>query len=136
MPRPYTSAVVLTPEQRESLEGVTRARSTPQALVSRCRVVLLAAQSEQPTNTTALGKRSTTGFVVKCECRRSRMHHAPLSIDSQSVDTTSRGRRLTKDRERTVRSLETMVRLAMLHLILNRLQPKNTEAEFHYHNAA
>lgn len=50
MPRPYASAVVLTPEQRESLEGLTRARSTPQALVFRCRVVLLAAQPEQPTN--------------------------------------------------------------------------------------
>jgi len=45
-------------------------------------------------------------------------------------------RRLTKDRERSVLSSEAMIKLAMIQLMLNRLQPKNTEAEFHYRPAA
>jgi transposase len=45
-------------------------------------------------------------------------------------------RRLTKDREKSVRSSEAFVKLAMIHLMLNRLQPKDTEAEFHYRPAA
>jgi len=47
-----------------------------------------------------------------------------------------RCRRLSKDRERTVASSEAMIRWAMIHLMLNRLQPKNTEPEFQYRKAA
>ena len=45
-------------------------------------------------------------------------------------------RRLSKDREKSVLSSEAFVKLAMIHLMLNRLQPKGTDAEFHYHTAA
>lgn len=45
-------------------------------------------------------------------------------------------RRLSKDRERTVRSAESFVRLAMIHMMLNRLEPKGTDAAFHYRQAA
>jgi putative transposase len=45
-------------------------------------------------------------------------------------------RRLTKDRERSVLSSEAFVKLAMIHLMLNRLKPKETDAEFHYRLAA
>jgi putative transposase len=45
-------------------------------------------------------------------------------------------RRLSKDRERSVRSSEAFVKLAMIHLMLNRLEPKNLDAEFHYRAAA
>ena len=45
-------------------------------------------------------------------------------------------RRLTKDREKTVRSSEAFVKLAMVHLMLNRLEPKQADAEFQYHTAA
>jgi putative transposase len=45
-------------------------------------------------------------------------------------------RRLSKDREKTVASAEAVVKLAMIHLMLNRLQPKGTDAEFHYRTAA
>jgi putative transposase len=45
-------------------------------------------------------------------------------------------RRLSKDRERSVLSSEAFVKLAMIHLMLNRLEPKQTDAEFHYQRAA
>src|SRR5437588_2052123 len=45
-------------------------------------------------------------------------------------------RRLSKDRERSVRSSEAFVKLAMIHLMLNRLGPKATDAEFRYRPAA
>ena len=50
MPRPFASAVVLSSEQRDTLDALIRARSTPQALAFRCRIVLSAAQPESPTN--------------------------------------------------------------------------------------
>ncbi|QEG32480.1 Transposase DDE domain protein [Gemmata obscuriglobus] len=47
-----------------------------------------------------------------------------------------RCRRLTKDREKTVRSSEAFVQLAMIQLMLNRLQPKYADPEFRYHLVA
>jgi transposase len=44
-------------------------------------------------------------------------------------------RRLSKDREKSVLSSEAFVKLAMIHLMLNRLEPKATDAEFHYREA-
>lgn len=41
-------------------------------------------------------------------------------------------RRLSVDREKSTRSAEAMIRLAMIHLMLNRLSPKEDQAEFHY----
>jgi transposase len=45
-------------------------------------------------------------------------------------------RRLSKDRERSVLSSETFIKLAMIHLMLHRLQPQGVDAEFHYRMAA
>jgi putative transposase len=45
-------------------------------------------------------------------------------------------RRLSKDREKTVASSEAFVKLAMISLMLNRLQPKGVDAEFQYQQAA
>ena len=47
-----------------------------------------------------------------------------------------RCRRLSKDREKSALSAEAFVKLAMVHLMLNRLAPKGTDAEFHYRAAA
>ena len=45
-------------------------------------------------------------------------------------------RRLTKDREKTVRSSEAFVPLGMISLMLDRLEPTGRDAEFQYHTAA
>jgi len=45
-------------------------------------------------------------------------------------------RRLSKDRERSVLSAEAFIKLAMIHLMLNRLQPKGADAAFRYRPAA
>ena len=47
-----------------------------------------------------------------------------------------RCRRLSKDREKSVRSSEAFVKLAMIQLMLQRIQPDDTDAEFCYHKAA
>jgi transposase len=47
-----------------------------------------------------------------------------------------RCRRLSEDREKSVLSSEAFVKLAMIHLMLNRLEPTETDAEFHYRKAA
>ena len=45
-------------------------------------------------------------------------------------------RRLSVDREKSTRSAEAMIRLAMIHLMLNRLCPKEDQHEFQYHKAS
>jgi transposase len=47
-----------------------------------------------------------------------------------------RCRRLSKDRERSVRSSEAFIKLAMIQLMLHRLEPDGTDAEFCYREAA
>jgi putative transposase len=47
-----------------------------------------------------------------------------------------RCRRLTKDREKSVLSSESFIKLAMIHLMLHRLEPDKADAEFHYREAA
>jgi Winged helix-turn helix len=50
MPRPFGSPIRLTDQLRQQLQMLVRAHSTPQALVFRCRLILRAAQDDQPTN--------------------------------------------------------------------------------------
>ena len=48
----------------------------------------------------------------------------------------TRCRRLNMDREKSVVSSEAFIKLAMIQLMLNRLEPKGMEAEFHYRAAS
>jgi transposase len=50
MPRPFGAKVDLVEQARANLEALVRAGSTPQALVFRCRIVLLAAAEDAPSN--------------------------------------------------------------------------------------
>lgn len=50
MPLPFAAEVSLTEEQREPLERIVRAASTPQSLAFRARIVLRAAKPDQPPN--------------------------------------------------------------------------------------
>jgi putative transposase len=47
-----------------------------------------------------------------------------------------RCRRLSKDREKSVRSSEAFIKLAMIQLMLNRLEPKEEDAPFQYRKSA
>jgi transposase len=47
-----------------------------------------------------------------------------------------RCRRLSKDREKSVLSSESFIKLAMIQLMSHRLRPSETEPEFHYRSAA
>ncbi len=50
MPRPFGSTVRLPDETQDQLQARARARSTPQALAFRCRIVLRAAGGDRPSN--------------------------------------------------------------------------------------
>ena len=50
MPRPFGSTIELQEELRAKLESLDRARSTPQSLAFRCRIVLHAAGPDNPSN--------------------------------------------------------------------------------------
>jgi transposase len=45
-------------------------------------------------------------------------------------------RRLSVDREKTVLSSESFIKLAMIQLMFHRLRPSDVDAEFHYYSAA
>jgi len=47
-----------------------------------------------------------------------------------------RCRRLSKDREKSVLSSEAFIKLAMIQLMLHRVRPDETDAEFHYRKVA
>ena len=59
-----------------------------------------------------------------------------VSERSRVAESERKTERLTKDREKSVRSSESFVKLAMIHLMLNRLEPKETDAEFRFRSAA
>ena len=58
---PPAPPIVLSQEERAKLESLVRASSTPQALVFRCRLVLRAADPDQPCN---------LQIAAELDCRR------------------------------------------------------------------
>jgi putative transposase len=57
-------------------------------------------------------------------------------VAERTIAWLKRYRRLTLDREKTVRSCVAMIRLAMIHLMLNRLCPNGDNADFYYREVA
>lgn len=50
MPHPFAPTMELNAETRQRLQALTRAHSTPQALVFRCRLIVRIGASDQPSN--------------------------------------------------------------------------------------
>jgi transposase len=50
MPHPYAPTVVLNSDESQRLQSLTRAHSTPQALVFRCRLILRLSNGDDPSN--------------------------------------------------------------------------------------
>ena len=50
MPHPFAPKLDLPPEERQRLQVLTRAHSSPQALVLRCRLILRIGADDQPSN--------------------------------------------------------------------------------------
>jgi hypothetical protein len=50
MPHPFAPKVDLLPEELQRLQALTRAHSSPQALVFRCRLILRIGAADQPSN--------------------------------------------------------------------------------------
>ena len=50
MPNPFAPPIVLDLEVQNRLQALTRAHSTPQALVFRCRLILRLADEDQLSN--------------------------------------------------------------------------------------
>ena len=50
MPVPFACPLRLTDDERQGLEALARAHSTPQALAFRCRLIVRVAAPEEPTN--------------------------------------------------------------------------------------
>ena len=50
MPTPFAPRIILSQNDRTSLQTLSRAHSTPQALSLRGRLILRAADTDQPTN--------------------------------------------------------------------------------------
>ena len=69
MPMPFASPVRLTDDERQRLESLARAHSTPQALAFRCRLILRVAAPDAPPNLrwrpicTVTARRSASGVT-------------------------------------------------------------------------
>jgi transposase len=50
MPKPFAPPIVLDPDAEKRLQALSRAHSTPQALVFRSRLILRLATADQPSN--------------------------------------------------------------------------------------
>ena len=85
MPTPHAPAIALSDQQRQDLLRLVRARSTPQALVRRARIVLRAAAEDRPTNLHIAGelgcKNDTVGLWRRRFAERGLdgLHDAPRS---------------------------------------------------------
>ena len=70
MPTPHAPTVVLADGQRQDLRRLVRSHSTPQALARRIRIVLRAADEDQPTNLRIAEELGTSNNTVGLWRRR------------------------------------------------------------------
>ena len=64
MPFPFAPKVTFVPEERDKLESLLCARSTPQALAKRIRIVLRAAAPDNPSNLQIVGELGCDRYTV------------------------------------------------------------------------
>ena len=85
MPAPFAPALFLTREERQRLESLIRAHSTPQALVFRCRLILRLACPDRPSNVQVANEFACNRRTVIlwrnrfCEFRLAGLQDAPRS---------------------------------------------------------
>jgi hypothetical protein len=60
----------------------------------------------------------------------------PWIMDDHSSDRLTLARRFHEPREKSVLSSESFIKLAMIQLMVHRLHPDDTDAEFHYRAVA
>lgn len=70
MPVPRAKTISLSDEQRQDLQKLARAATTPQALARRARIVLRAADDDRPTNLRIASELGCDDDTVSCWRRR------------------------------------------------------------------
>lgn len=99
MPHPYAPKIVLSDQDRQDLEALIRAHSTPQTLACRARIVLRAADPDQPNNREIAAEmgiwNDTVGIWRRrfAEQRLAGLQDAPRSGRPKSVSPRSPNRR-------------------------------------------
>src|ERR1700684_1676295 len=74
MPNPFAPVIVLDFEAQNHLQALTRAHSTPQALVFRCRLILRLAAKDQPSNLQVANEFGCTRNTVALSHKRYLQH--------------------------------------------------------------
>lgn len=77
MPHPYAPTVVLNSQESQQLQSLTRAHSTPQALVFRCRLILRLSNGDDPSNLQVANEFACNRNTVALWRTRYREHGLP-----------------------------------------------------------
>jgi len=81
MPTPHATPVTLTGAQKQDLQALLRAHSTPQALARRAKIVLRAADDDRPTNLQIAAEIGCSFDTVTCWRRRFARSGLPGLLD-------------------------------------------------------
>jgi transposase-like protein len=77
MPYPFSAPLDISAEQRQQLEALLRASSTPQALAFRCRIVLRCGHASNPSNLQVANELGCNRHTVGLWRERFREHGLP-----------------------------------------------------------
>src|SRR5712664_2927483 len=104
MPMPFAQPVTLPMDERERLEALARAHSTPQSLAFRCRLILRAAAPDQPSNLQVAVDMPRDRHTVG----RWRQRHLDLALPGlQDAPRCGRSRRFSPSEQVDVLSIAT-----------------------------